>query len=131
MDIHYITADNYLEANQAIRDILYPYDDAVTSYSGFGHNLEVGTFDPFKYLGALLDEPPGYTFGIDMELLHEGAAVALLCHLSDFWGEFDGENIGQDKLTGRIKNSLAEGLFEMVPQAKLAASAAFQDESRF
>ena len=66
-----------------------------------------------------------------MELLHEGSAVALLRHLSNFWDECDGENIGQDKLTGRIMDSLAEGLFDIVPLAKVAANVAFQDESRF
>jgi hypothetical protein len=36
MIVHSITRDNYTEANDAIRDILFLYQDAVTSYRGFG-----------------------------------------------------------------------------------------------
>ena len=50
MEIHYINNENYEEAYDAIRDILYLYDDMVTSYSRFGHNLNLGKFDPLIYL---------------------------------------------------------------------------------
>ena len=68
MDIYYITTENYTEACDATRDNLYLYHDAVTSYAGFGHNLDLGTFDPFRYLYSPLGEPPGYILGLDLNL---------------------------------------------------------------
>lgn len=129
MEVHYITDENYAEAYDAIRDILYLYDDMVTSYARFGHNLEVGKFDAFRSLSAVLDEPLGYTFGIDLDLIHKGSAIALLCHLSDYWDEFEGKEIGKSGITKRIKNYLDSGLFDCVELAKKAAIAAYRNET--
>ncbi len=131
MTIHSITSDNYLEAYQATRDILYLYDDAVTSYAGFGHNLETGSFDPFRYVSCQLAEPPGYTFKIDLQLLHEGAACALLCHLSDYWDDFEGQEISTNNLTSRIRKLAQEGHLNTTPLAKRAIEEAFIDPRQF
>lgn len=131
MKIHYIDEDNFTEAIQAIRDILFLYHDAITGYRGFGHNLHTGTFDPFRYVTALLAEPPGVSLAIDIELIHEGSAVALLCHLSDYWDETSGESIESGHFAGRIKKELSDGVFDFVPLAKEAVEAAFENETKF
>lgn len=131
MEVHYITEDNYTEAYQAVRDILYLYDDAVTSYAGFGHNLETGKFDPFKYCSCLLAEPPGHTFGIDLQLLHEGSACALLCHISDYWDDFDGDGIEKNYLMTRIRGLAEEGHLDSAPLGKEAVKLAFVDDDGF
>lgn len=58
----YITEDNFEQAHQAVRDILYLYHQAVTSCGGFGPDLNTGSFDPFFFLQAELKEPPGISF---------------------------------------------------------------------
>lgn len=131
MEIHYIDEDNYKEAAQALRDILYLYHDAITSYRGFGHNLDVGIFDPFRFVTALLAEPAGVSLGIDIELIHEGSAVVLLCHLSDYWDETASDGIENGYYAGRIKKGLSAGIFDFVPLAKEAAEAAFENETKF
>jgi hypothetical protein len=40
-----ITMDNYRDALDALRDILLMYWDLITSYNGFGHNIEIGKFN--------------------------------------------------------------------------------------
>ncbi len=131
MDIHYITEENYLEAFQATRDILFLYHDAITSYAGFGHNLDVGIFDPFKYLCCLVDEPSGISLGVELDLLHEGSTVVLLCHLSDFWDEFEGVDIGKDPLTKKIKEYYQSDGFDWDLLAKETVGLALSDEDAF
>ena len=82
-----ITEDNYGLANAAIRDILYMYVDMVESYKGFGHNILTGTFSPLDFVDAPIFEPPGVNFGIDIALLQNGSAIALLCELFNIWDE--------------------------------------------
>jgi hypothetical protein len=103
-----INSDNYPQAVAALRDVLYMYYDLITSYGGFGHSIDTGTFDPFFYMDCYVNEPKGYTFGIDIDLIHKGAAVALLCRLSDYWDDYDEAPGGE--FAAYIKQLLSEGL---------------------
>lgn len=80
-----INIGNYERAAHAIRDILYMYVDLVEGYGGFGHGIDVGTFNPLDFIDAETVKPPeqGYVLGLDLELLHAGSGIALLCALSD------------------------------------------------
>jgi hypothetical protein len=115
---------NVEEAYAAVRDILYLYQDAVESYGGIGHNLDTGTFDAFRFARAVLAPRPGYTFGLDAVLLHQGAAVALLCDLSDHIDDTDTTPGGFGR-TELIRFGVERGLLDATPLAAEAAKLAF------
>ena len=49
--MHVITKENYEEANQAIRDILFLFKELADGYHGFGHAADYGLrFHPLKFL---------------------------------------------------------------------------------
>lgn len=81
--MHVVTLDNYQEAHQVLRDILFLYVDLAESYDGFGHGIDTGTFDPFHFLDAEVEVPPGYASPVNLNLLRQGSAIALLCGLYD------------------------------------------------
>lgn len=128
---HRITLENAWTARAAVRDILYLYYDAVTSYGGFGHNLEAGSFDPLLYLDAVVDVPPGWAAGVDLRLLHEGSAVALLCSLSDFWDDHERVPPKDVHPGGAVWGALEEGRFDALPVARSAVEAAFRSQEEF
>ncbi|AFY73632.1 hypothetical protein Syn7502_01572 [Synechococcus sp. PCC 7502] len=115
-----ITTDNVHEAENAIRDILYMYYDLVKSYKGFGHNIESGKFNPLNYIDAVLEEPIGYTFAVDIELLQNGSAVALLCDLVNMWDEFETSDVQVSPIIDQIKAALVSGRFRHLPEFQKA-----------
>jgi len=123
-DLFVIDDTNVAEAYAAVRDILYLYQDAVESYGGIGHNLDTGSFDPFRFARAVLAPRPGYTFGLDVVLLHQGAAVALLCDLSDHIDDTDTTPGGFGR-TRLIRFGVERGLLDATPLAAEAAKLAF------
>jgi hypothetical protein len=125
-----INEENYPNAISAIRDILYMFYDLKESYEGFGHNIETGSFNPLSYADCYLSEPPGYAFGIDVEILHEGAMVSILCRLSDYWDDIE-EVPETDKFVIEVRHMLSKGRFDHLPLAERAISAAFSDEGKF
>lgn len=84
-----IDHSNYGQANQAIRDILFMFVDMLESYGGFGSDLDTGSFDPFVFARAYVDERPGESLSIDQHLLVSGAAIAVLCGMLDAWQQED------------------------------------------
>jgi len=116
-----ITTNNVHEAENAIRDILYMYYDLVRSYKGFGHNIDCGKFNPLNYIDAVLEEPERYTFAIDLELLQNGSAVALLCDLVNMWDEFETSDVQEAwPIIGQIKAAIASGRLAHMPELKKA-----------
>lgn len=124
-----INKENYVLAIDAIRDILYMYYDLVDSYKGFGHSIAYGNFDPIFFIDCYLYEPEGTTFGIDVSILYEGSAVAILCRLSDYWDECGG--LPEDKFILEVKRILSEGRIDHLPLAEQAIKEAFQSEEGF
>ncbi len=122
-----ITEDNYQEAYDAIRDILYLYVDMVESYEGFGHNLERGKFLPLEFVDAQIYEPEGYTFAIDLALLQSGAAIALLCELSDAWDEYETWEVKGWPLITQIKEAKEADRFNHLPEIQEAFDLAFSN----
>jgi hypothetical protein len=124
-----INEENYMVAISAIRDILYMYYDLVESYNGFGHNIDTGNFDPIFFADCYLFEREGISFGIDVNILHEGSAVAILCKLSDYWDEND--TLPKDKFILEVERLLSENRVDHLPLAEQAIKEAFQDEESF
>ena len=130
-----INEHNYQVANEAIKNILYMYVDLIESYSGFGHGIETGDFDPYSYLSLIdttINEPEGYTFGINANLLKTGSAIALLCMLSDSWDEFETCNSDWDILND-TKKAFIENRFKHMPDIHQAFELGFgesEDEFR-
>jgi len=120
-----ITVESFDLAVAATRDILYMYYDLVRSYQGFGHNIETGDFDPIEFLTCSIGEPPGSSFGLDLELLHQGAAIAILCGLSDSWDEHDGPILTWP-LLAKARQKLLEGAFSSMPTLERAVRLGFQ-----
>lgn len=127
--VNEINAENYTQAIAAIRDILYMYYDLVESYEGFGHSIETGSFDPIFFADCYLFEREGTTLGIDVNILHEGAAVAILCKLSDYWD--DNDMSVEDEFLLQVKQILSEGKLDHLPLAEQAIKIAFDDEEEF
>jgi len=126
-----INGENVAEAQQAVRDILFLYRDAVLSYRSLGHNLDIGAFDALAYLTCSLDEEPGYDLEIDVTLIHQGSAVALLCDLLNYLDDCGIEAITQHKRTMAIKKALDDRHFAHLPLAQETAGLAFFDEAGF
>lgn len=83
--MHVLTAENYEEAVDAVRDILMMYVDLANSYHGFGHASDVYIrFDPFRFVDAQSDDEAYY---VDLDLLRAGCAVAMVCAMYDLWCE--------------------------------------------
>jgi hypothetical protein len=84
--MHEIGSENYLEAEDAIRDILMLYVDLAGNTSGFGHAADVYIrFDPLKFVDAEV-KSDGYNY-VDLELLRAGSAIAIVCVFYDLWSE--------------------------------------------
>ena len=85
--MHLITSENYLEAAEAIRDILMMYVEMADGYKGFGHASNVHIrFDPLRFIDAETDDKVYY---IDLDLLRSSSAIAILCTYYDLWMEED------------------------------------------
>lgn len=123
-----ITDENYLEANAAMRDILFMYRDLIESYHGFGHGIDTGTFSSFDFVDTELLEEPSYSLDMDMNLLRQGSAVALLCGLSDFWDESEGDIAGLGKWGEELRDLLKDGRLDHLPLAKEAVEAGLESE---
>lgn len=124
-----INEENYEEAIKAINNILYMYYDLIHSYKGFGHSIETGVFDPIFYVDSYLFEREGISLGIDINILHEGSAVAILCKLSDYWDEHC--EIPEDNFAFEVKKILSKNRLDHLPLAEKAVASAFENEEAF
>lgn len=120
-----ITTDNYQEANDAIRDILFMYVDLVESYEGFGHNIERGKFNALDFIDARVVESEGYTFAIDETLLFPGAAISLLCDLSDAWDEYETWHVKNWPVINEIQEAYEANRFSHMPDIEKAIELGF------
>lgn len=127
-----ITEENYLDAYEAIRDILFMYVDMVKSYRGFGHNINTGTFKALNFIDVNLNEPDGYSFCIDINLLQIGAAIALICEISDQMDECPDWNKPYSQSTKLIKHAFQNNAFAHMHEINEAMGYAFNgDEENF
>lgn len=131
MKIHYITKENHRDARRATRTILHIYNETITSYGNFAGNFYADQFDAFKYLQCRIDATVGHPFGLDLNLLHEGSAVALLSRLEPFSIRFRENPAVRDAIVRKIIGHLEDGAFDLLPLAKDAALSAFEDEDIF
>jgi hypothetical protein len=103
----------------------------VSSYGGFGHNLETGRFSPLEFIDSKMLPPPGYTLGIDEALLHEGSAIAILCAISDCWDEQESVSFSWP-IIKTAKEAFDAGRFDHLPEIKKAFLLGFgSDETVF
>lgn len=111
--MHIVGADNYHEANDAVRDILMMYVDLADATAGFGHNADVHVrFDPFKFVDAEVDDADRYHY-VDIDLLRAGSAVAILCAFYDLW--LEEQEVEQQTLTKRFQAAVDEKRFSRFP----------------
>jgi hypothetical protein len=110
--MHIINADNYGEAEDAVRDILMTYVDLANSTEGFGHNADVYVrFDPLKFVDAEVED--ARTHYVDLELLRSGSAVALLCALYDMW--IEEQTLDGHPLAMRTQAAIQQGRLSRYP----------------
>ena len=115
--------------DDAIRHILYMYRDMAESYGGFGHNIDtsLGRFDA-PGLVNLPDEAIAPSLHPhDLELLRVGAAIALLCDLSDAWDEA-GNAAGNSLRLIAARLALQHGRFAAYPDIARAFELGFGDD---
>ncbi|MBB5366131.1 hypothetical protein [Deinococcus humi] len=122
------TLHDYPEASQALRDILFLYVEMAESYAGFGHAVETGTFDPYQYLDA--EAVPSFesSFPVHIDVLRQGAVIALLCRLYDIWCDVEDLN---DSSTSMIRTALAHGRFWRFPEVDQLLTEAFERNPPF
>jgi hypothetical protein len=118
--MHVVTAENYEEAQDAIRDILMMYVDMAESYQGFGHAVDVFIrFNPLKFVDCEQDGGD-YAGLVDLDLLRTGSAIAILSGLYDLWSEVDAI---EDEAVGR---AIEAGKLKFVPDVEAVASKALR-----
>jgi hypothetical protein len=84
--MHVIDSENYLEAAEAIRDILMLYVDLADSTAGFGHAADWPIrFDPIKFVDSVV-KTDSYDY-VDLNLLQAGSAIAIICMFYNLWCE--------------------------------------------
>lgn len=109
--MHLITSENYLEAAEAIRDILMMYVEMADGYKGFGHASDVYIhFDPVRFIDA---ETDGKAYYVDLDLLRSGSAIAILCTYYDLWAEHD--HVYGHSGNERYQAALDDGRFSAFP----------------
>jgi hypothetical protein len=111
--------EDWQEAEQAIRDILFLYRE-LTDYLGIVGDHDTGTFRPWKFLDCSVDD--GYGDDETERLLHEGAAVALLSEMVDWWTQGSGSNIET------YRAAIEQGRFDHLPTARAAVVAGLDGE---
>ena len=114
-----VSIDTIAKANAAVRDILFLFVDMLESYAGFGHGLDTGSFWPFDFLDSrrvLADED---SLEINLDLLHSGSGVAVLCAISDSWDECQSANL-QLPVLKAADQALASGRFHHIHEIELA-----------
>jgi hypothetical protein len=87
MPLHIADSETAQRASSAIRDILFLYRE-LTAYNGYSGDHDTGTFDPWEFVDSTGEE--GWASPDDLNLLHEGSAVAILCWLGDEWSQGGG-----------------------------------------
>lgn len=111
-DMRLINHTNYLEAEEAVRDILMMYVDLADHTAGFGHAADIYIrFDPFEFIDAEI-EGEGYYY-VDLDLLRSGSAIAILCGLYDLWCE--GQQLVGGPLSTRLELALTGGRLSRFP----------------
>lgn len=77
------------EIKQAVKDILFMYAECTHDYRGFGHGIDTGSFDAFKFLEIDADEFEYLPSPATLQLLKEGAIIKILCEIYDAWCEYE------------------------------------------
>ena len=125
-----IDQNNLHLANAAIRDILFAYRDLIESYRGFGHGIDTGTFDPFAFLDVEISEAMNESLGLNRLLLRSGAAIAILCAISDAWDEKSDE-VSQSQFFRRIRQALGNDTLKDLPDLRRELLVGLENETEF
>lgn len=111
--------NDWQEAESAIRDILFLYRD-LTDYYGIVGDHDTGSVSWWSFLDCTVEE--GYGDTNTERLLHQGAAVALISELIDWWTQGGGANIDA------YRAAVDAGRFDHLPAAKDAVVAGLDGE---
>ena len=84
--MHTILESNVHEVRNAIKDILYMYLD-IALQEGDLSEVELGDFDPFKFIDARIASEYMLLTDIEFRILREGAAIALLSEIANIYFE--------------------------------------------
>jgi len=122
---------NYLEAEAAIRDILFMYRDLILSYRGFGHNVDRIQYNAFEFSHVEVREHKGESLGIDTRLLMSGSAIAIICMISDIWDESDPSDLMPCDYFERVEDLLNNGGFADFPDLRNVMEVGLKDEAAF
>lgn len=109
------------EAERAIRDILFLYRD-LTDYQAIVGDHDTGSFKPWASLNCTVEG--GYGDAETERLLHQGAAVALISELIDWWTQGSGQNVET------YRAAVAGGHVDHLPAARAAVSAGLDGEEQ-
>lgn len=82
-----LTRDNYREFQIAFGKVFWMYHDMVTTYSGFGHNIDFEHIEYERFFFASADEDMDGIYPDQMEIVRQGAFVALCCEVVNLLDE--------------------------------------------
>jgi hypothetical protein len=123
------------KVEESIRHVLFMYRDIIESYRGFGHGIDtgLGRFDA----PALINLPETLSPDDpirpeDLELLRIGAAIALLCDVSDAWDETGHAAEEDGSRLKAARDALRNGKLDAFPDIAKAFELGFgPDETAF
>lgn len=109
-DFDYFERD---EVKQAVKDILYMYTALAYEYNGFGHGIDTGEFDPFKFIEIDSEKFEALFIPVPCQFLKNGSMIKILCEIYDAWCEYECFDFSQ---FDRHKLWLSDGRFWEYPE---------------
>ncbi len=108
-----LKADNYSEFQVAFGKVFWMYDDMITSYGGFGHNIDFEHIEYERFLFASADVEMA-SYQRQVEIVKQGSLVALGCEVVNLLDE-EGRS---DRIYHFITTSLTYPAIEHMPFEK-------------
>lgn len=122
-------AGNYREFQIEFGKVQWMYYDMITSYGGFGHNVDFEHFEYERFLFATTDKQLDF-YQRQMEIVKQGALVALGCEVVDLLDDERRDSKVYKFITTTLSNSAIEDLpFEK--EVLLSMKKALEEEISF
>jgi hypothetical protein len=124
-----LQADNYREFQIEFGKVQWMYYDMITSYHGFGHNVDFEHFEYKRFLFATTDKEMDW-YQRHMQIVKQGALVALGCEVVNLLDE----EARNSKLYNFITTALSNPTIEDLPFEKevlLSMKNALEEEINF
>ena len=117
----------YFTAKDALKDILFMYYD-MSTYNGFGHNVECGAFNPYWFLKVKIVQN-GFVSENEATAIEQGASIKILNWVNDYLDDNSLNNIEVN--SSPWYHLINHGKLSHLPEAESALKAAHTDYDLF